>query len=76
MIVAFRLVSYAQAGVPVSKASLMQNIQCRLPVLMDDDDEDDLPPPQPPQQQNSPQRESFEAFKAFDQVINKHHPQQ
>jgi hypothetical protein len=45
MVVAFRLVSYAQNGIQVSKASLLQNIPVRLPILHDDEDDDDLPPP-------------------------------
>jgi len=67
MVVAFRLVSYAQNGIPVSKASLMQNVPVRLPVLHDDDEEDELPPPPPP---------AGNAFGVFDEIVNKGAQQQ
>lgn len=61
MVVAFRLVSYAQNGIPVSKASLLQNIPVRLPMIVDDDD-DDLPPPPVPATTNN-------AFGVFDSIV-------
>lgn len=36
MIIAFRLVSYSQAGIPLTMETLSSNVPCRLPKLLSD----------------------------------------